>query len=174
MNAGLYGLMLTHIKIIQDAILKGYKNFLLLEDDVTFNENINEIFYKKIESLPTNWDLLYLGGNNVFHQGNFNLITGDINFRVTKENYKTLNHELCKTTWTQCAHALGMNSKFYNTALMAISQNSKQPIDIIYPLLQQSGYNAYTFLPSLALQRPSFSDINNKFVNYDSHDVNNF
>jgi hypothetical protein len=113
-----------------------------------------------------------LGGNNLFETGNFNLITGDKNFKVTKENYKTLKHELCKTTWTQTTHAVAINSKFYNILIDSIRKNMTQPIDLQYCVLQQAGYNAYTFLPSLALQRPSFSDIENVYVDYNKTQCN--
>ena len=166
LSAGAYGLLLTNIKIIEDAILNNYKSILILEDDVKFNDKFYEIFNEKVLSLPDNWNLFYLGGNNLFHKGSFNLITGDQNFNVTKENYKTLNYELCKTTWTQTTHAVGINSNFYEIILQSINQQPTLPIDLQYCILQQAGYNVYTFLPSLVLQRPSFSDIENVFVDY--------
>ena len=172
LSAGNYGLLLTNIKIIEDAIINNYKNILILEDDVMFIDGFYEIFNEKILSLPDNWDLLYLGGNNLFEKGSFNLITGDKNFNITKENYKTLKHELCKTTWTQTTHAVAINSKFYEIIMNSIRKNMTQPIDLQYCILQQAGYNAYTFLPSLALQRPSFSDIENIYVDYNKTECN--
>jgi GR25 family glycosyltransferase involved in LPS biosynthesis len=173
-NAGAYGLMLTNIKLIENALLNNYKNILILEDDVAFVNNFNEIFNERMKSLPDNWDLLYLGGNNMFNKGNFNLITGDKNFKVSKQNYKTLNYELCKTTWTQTTHALAINLNFYRTVLLEIEKNHTKPIDNTYCILQQKGCNAYTFLPSLVLQRPTFSDIENCFLDWCSMDANSF
>ena len=174
LSAGAYGLLLTNIRIIEDAIMNEHKNILVLEDDVKFIDIFYKIFNEKITLLPNDWDLLYLGGNNVFHQGKFNLITGDKNFKVTKENYKTLNHELCKTTWTQTTHAVAINSKFYDILMDSIRKNMTQPIDLQYCTLQQTGYNAYTFMPSLVLQRPSFSDIENMFMDYSKNNANSF
>jgi GR25 family glycosyltransferase involved in LPS biosynthesis len=174
LNAGNYGLFLTQKKILQDAIDHNYKNFLMLEDDVTFNNNINERFFEKIKALPEDWDFLYLGGNNVFYKGTFRLITGDLNFKVAKENYKSLDYELCKTTWTQCAHAIAINSKFYDTLMTTMINNSTMAGDMIHPMLQQQGCNAYTFLPSLALQRAGFSDIDNVFWDHNIYDANSF
>jgi len=173
-TAGAYGILLTHIKIIEDAISKLYDSIVILEDDVTFIDGFQEKFESKIAELPEDWDLLYLGGNNVFVRGNFNLITGDKSFVPTNDNYQTLDHELCKTTWTQCAHALAINSKFYERLLNAIKVNSTMPVDSIHCMLQQGGCNAYSFLPSLALQRPSFSDIENTFVDYSKNKANGF
>jgi GR25 family glycosyltransferase involved in LPS biosynthesis len=173
LSAGAYGLLLTNIKIINEAILNEYENVLILEDDVMFNNKFYEIFNEKILSLPNDWDLLFLGGSHVFSKGKFNLITGDKNFMVTEKNYKSLNYELCKTTWTQTTHAVAINFKFFNTLMNSITENTARPtnegifaIDRQYCELQQKGCNTYTFLPSLVLQRPNFSDIENIFIDY--------
>ncbi len=174
LTAGAYGLMLTHQEIMIEVALKNYKNVLILEDDVTFIDNFYNYFFEKIKSLPEDWDLLYLGGNNMFHKGKFKLITGNPNIEIHKYNYRTLNHELCKTTWTQTTHAVSINNKAYGSVLDYIRKNNNKPIDDIFCIMQQSGYNAYTFLPSLALQRPSISDIENKFVDYNRNFDFNF
>ena len=109
---------------------------------------------------------------HIFHWGNFNLITGDLNFKVAKENYKSLDHELCKTTWTQTTHAVGINSQIFGVLLSEMKIAIK-PIDTIYCKLQ-SVHRAYTFLPSLALQRASFSDIDNVYWNHNIYDANSF
>jgi GR25 family glycosyltransferase involved in LPS biosynthesis len=173
-GVGNYGLVQTQMKIINDAINKKYKSFLLLEDDVMFIDGFYDKFEKKINSLPDDWDLLYLGGNNLFHMGKHIMITGDKNFVITKDNYKMLDYELCKTTWTQCAHAVAINSRFYQTLLNKLNENQTTPGDLTLARLQ-AGCNAYTFLPSLVLQRPSFSDINFQFVNFNEQkDTFNF
>jgi len=168
-SAGAYGLLLTHIKLMESVISNKYDNVLILEDDVMFNNNFNEIFNERISALPNDWDFLYLGGNNLFHRGRFTLVNKDKNFIINSSNYYTLNYELCKTTWTQCAHAVAINSKIYNLLMQEISRNLTQPIDVTFCGLQNSGCNAYTFLPSLARQRASFSDIENKSVDYNSY-----
>ena len=172
-TAGAYGLLLTNIKIIEESIQNEYKNVLIFEDDVIFNTNFQNIFTDKIAYLPDDWDMLYLGGSHVFSKGKFNLITGDKNFSVTDKNYKTIKNELCKTTWTQTTHAVALNAKFLPILINSINENLTQPMGKeIYPIdrqycnLQQVGYNAYTFLPSIALQRPSYSDIENVFIDY--------
>lgn len=165
-NAGCYGLLQTKLKIYDDAINKKYNNILILEDDVTFIDDFNEKFFSKIDYLPDDWDMLYIGGNNIFDKGEYIPITGDIDFKINKENYKQLDYELVKTTWTQTTHAIGINNKFINPLLSFINNNPKVPNDLGHPYLQQKGYNAYVFMPSLALQRPSFSDIENKYINY--------
>ena len=118
-------------------------------------------------SLPDDWDLLYFGGINSFEVEGFKMITGDKNWVPSNENYKNLDYELCKTRWTQTTHAIAINSKFYETLLKTIKGNNINAVDSIYCILQRDGLcNAYTFLPSLVAQRPSFSDIEDNFMDY--------
>lgn len=168
------GLTTTHYNIIKEAKSKGYENILTFEDDVTFVNDFNRIFNEKIEFLPDDWDLLYLGGNHILGIDGFNLITGDKDFKVNKENYKTLNYELSTTPNTWCAHAVAINSKFYDQVLTQIEKSPVDCIDVAFYHLQQGGCNTYTFLPSLATQGASFSDIENANVDYDKMPQVNF
>ena len=173
-KSGEVGLRLTSIEILKNAINNNYQNILILEDDVTFVEGFNDKLNKAIKYLPENWDLLYIGGNHFFNKGEFSLVHGDKNFKINKNNYKTLNHKLCKTTWTQTTHAIAINSKFFETALETVKE-TRLALDQMYCKLQQNNScNAYTFLPSLALQRPTISDIENKYVDYNKMGIYHF
>lgn len=165
-NPAAFGLVLTHLNLIEKAITYKYDSILIFEDDVIFINNFNEIFNERIKLLPENWDLLYIGGNHILHVNGFDLITGDKNFKVTKENYKTLNYELSKSPCTYCTHAIAISSRIYDRILNKIKQSPTSPIDNIYYQIQMEGCNAYTFLPSLVLQRAGYSDIENQYVDY--------
>lgn len=57
---GALGCLLSHLKAIEDAKENGYKNILVLEDDIL----INSVFWKKyklIEQSISDYDFLYLG-----------------------------------------------------------------------------------------------------------------
>jgi len=160
-----FALTSVHRKLINDAMLNKYESILVFEDDVTFIDNFNTIFNEKIEFLPDDWELLYLGGNYMLHVPGFALITGDKDFNVTKENYKTLNYELCKSPCVWCAHAIATNSRFYGKVLNEINEHPINCIDTaLYNI--QPGSKVYGFLPSLAIQKPDFSDIEGGYVNY--------
>jgi GR25 family glycosyltransferase involved in LPS biosynthesis len=60
-NSGYLATSISHLSIYQDAISRGYKKILILEDDVRVNSNAQEIFEKVEPSIPINWDLIYLG-----------------------------------------------------------------------------------------------------------------
>jgi GR25 family glycosyltransferase involved in LPS biosynthesis len=173
-HAGAYGNLLTNIKIFEDAILKKYKSILIFEDDVHLNDNINERFWKKIEYLPDDWNLLYLGGNNQFDWGSFEMITGDKTIKITKQNYNTFDCELVKTKWTQCAYALAYNNNIFVDFLERLKV-WKEPADILQPLLQSHNiYKAYVFLPTLVKPKAGYSDVGGGYVDYNQGLVNNF
>jgi GR25 family glycosyltransferase involved in LPS biosynthesis len=58
---GMIGCGLSHLFIWKDAIKKNYNNILILEDDVTFTNNFNEILQNAMNELPNDYDILYLG-----------------------------------------------------------------------------------------------------------------
>lgn len=60
---GILGCSLSHLSIFFDAIESGVNNFLIFEDDIQLNLvlNNNKLINYFIE-MPSNWDILYLGG----------------------------------------------------------------------------------------------------------------
>jgi len=63
-HPGQWGCLMSHIKVIQDAITNNYKNILILEDDVNFDINIINNIYKVSNIIENNpeWKIIYLGG----------------------------------------------------------------------------------------------------------------
>lgn len=168
-DAGNIGLLLTNIDIIKKAKQRGLKKILILEDDVIFKDNFNEKFSEKIQFLPADWQTIHLGGNHHFFRGNFECISKEINFPLTVNNYRQLDHEICTTKWSQTTHAVGIHENMYDTLLRNFS-GFQAPIDLIYCNLQiHNIFKMYAFIPSLALQRASYSDILNRNVDYNNH-----
>jgi GR25 family glycosyltransferase involved in LPS biosynthesis len=58
---GMIGCGISHLFIWKDAIIKYYKNILVLEDDVYFTDDFNEYLKNVMEELPEDYDILYLG-----------------------------------------------------------------------------------------------------------------
>ncbi|CAG8712025.1 9269_t:CDS:1 [Racocetra persica] len=52
---------LSHSKIYQSIIQRGYDNALILEDDVDFELNIASIISDTYRFLPSNWDIYFIG-----------------------------------------------------------------------------------------------------------------
>lgn len=146
MKPGDIGSLLTHINLFKDAQKNGYKNFLMLEDDVEFVENLQEEFSAGIKDVPEHWDILYLGGNHA--RGWPITITNRISIAVA----------------TLSTHAVSFKDSCYEQFLQLLNKN--EPNDVTY-CNNQRMFNSFVFLPPLAWQRPSWSDVNNVYTDYD-------
>jgi len=58
---GIIGCGVSHMKIYEDAIKNNYKNILVLEDDIYFNDKLYEELNNAMIELPKDYDILYLG-----------------------------------------------------------------------------------------------------------------
>lgn len=143
---GEYGILSTHIELIKDAKSKGYKNILILEDDVEFIDNINEIFNSIKGQIPNDWIMLYLSGN---HVGGLIQIT---------ENVFQIIHSFA-------IHSFAIKSELFDLIINGLPKY-KKAVDVFYAELQ-SLFPSYVIRPHLTWQRVSFSDIQGGVVNYD-------
>lgn len=149
LKSGELGLVLTNLKIIKDAKEKNYKNILILEDDCTFSDevlNIEEYF----KELPSDWDMLYMGGNHNIHMG--------------IESPVTINSKVTKLHSTYSTHFIGIKNTLFDHIEIILSKY-KEPLDVSYVKLQKI-FNVYSFYPAIAKQIVDFSDIQNKITDY--------
>lgn len=142
---GNYGLLLTNIRIFEEAKKNNYKSIVILEDDVKFIDNFNYYFEIIYPTVPLDWDILYLGAN---HQKPPTLVTENVG--------------KCIETWT--THAIVFKQSSYEIILEELYR-LEHPIDVAFSKLFDR-VNAYSIIPSIAFQRPSHSDIENKFTDY--------
>jgi len=143
-NNGELGLLKTHIKLLQLAKTKKYKNILILEDDIEFTEEIKNLD-EYMSLVPIDWDILYFGGNHNLHEG---------------EKINKINDNIIKCSKTYTTHCIVFRNTCYDKCLNLIKGCNK-PVDIYYSELQKE-LNVYSFYPNIALQRVSYSDIQNK------------
>lgn len=145
---GELGLIETHLKLILDAKNKKYKNILLIEDDIEFTNEINNLTLY-FDLLPNDWDMLWFGGNHNKHMG-------------SKLNF--INEKIIKCHNTYSTHCVAINYSVYDILIELLNKRQK-PVDVYYSDIQKL-YKCYSFYPSIAIQRPSFSDIQN--INQDN------
>jgi len=146
---GELGLIETNINIIKEAMSKKYKSVLIFEDDVYFTKEINKL-EEYMAVLPSNWDMIYFGGNH--------------SYGSTPEN---VNEKILKLTKTYTTHCIVIRDTLYET-IIAMTETRKKQIDVYYADLQPI-YNVYGFTPNMALQTIDFSDIQNRHVNYNNY-----
>jgi GR25 family glycosyltransferase involved in LPS biosynthesis len=145
---GELGILNTHLKIINESKEKNYDNILIIEDDIQFTEKI-KLIDDYMSIVPNDWDMIYFGGNHNKHMGK-------------KINY--INDKIIKLEETYGIHCVAINNTIYDLILNVIDKR-KKPIDVYYADIQKN-YNCYGFNPSIALQRVSYSDIQNKVTDY--------
>jgi GR25 family glycosyltransferase involved in LPS biosynthesis len=146
-NSGQLGCLLSHKKIIEQASQKHYDHILILEDDIVFKNTELKNIHNYWLSLPSDWDMFYLSGNNFM-------------------GLNKINNYIYKTNGTLSTGAYAIRQKAYNKILSIL--NSKiydKPIDSYYAAMHHD-MNAYVCVPSIAYQKPDFSNIENKFVDY--------
>ena len=144
----------THKNLIIEAKNQNLKNVLIFEDDVEFcdevenynGKSLEERFSSSINFLPPNWDVFFLGAG------------------IYTDNKSLIGGEIYKIGYALTTHALSINNNYYDT-IIKILDSEHDALDIIYCGLMSKN-ETFSFHPNLISQRASFSDIENKYVNY--------
>jgi GR25 family glycosyltransferase involved in LPS biosynthesis len=150
LSNGELGLVMTNINIINEAINNNFEKILIIEDDCYFTDEIINID-TYFNCLPNDWDMLYMGGNHNIHMG--------------IKPPTIVNEKVVKLHSTYTTHFVIIKSTIFEH-IKTILNTKKYPIDIAYTQLQKM-FNIYSFTPAIAKQIEGYSDIGNKFVNYD-------
>lgn len=64
LRQGDLGCLLSHIKALEYAQKQGWKCVLIFEDDITFVDGFNDKLKTAMKSLPSRWDMLWIGGTD--------------------------------------------------------------------------------------------------------------
>jgi GR25 family glycosyltransferase involved in LPS biosynthesis len=151
LNAGQVGCTLSHRELIKKIKSKKFKSALILEDDIQFDDNLNEKIPFIMDQLPEDWDIFYFGGN---HVGNNPWSNGSLT-QVTENIFKVTH---CYTT-----HAYAVKETVYDKIIECFKDSTITHVDECLSRIQ-SQINCYIVRPHIAWQRPSFSDLRNMFL----------
>ena len=144
---GAVGCALSQLFCIKYAKQLGLSDFLLLEDDIQFDENVNKLFFQYIEEVPSDWDMLYLGGQH-FHG----------------MNIQQVSEHVYRCEYTLAAHSVAFKSTVYDRFIDNLI-NITKPCDVHYAESHKE-INAYVIIPHLTWQRNTYSDIEKANVDY--------
>lgn len=128
------------------GILKDHQDsdLLVLEDDAEFIPNFEEELAKSWECLPDDWDMVYLGANPLQYE---------------KVNDRWLRSYQCSST-----HAYILRKKVIPDFL-AQAEKYNGHVDVAYAQIH-ARYKVYIARPTLVFQSPTYSDINESYVDY--------
>jgi len=140
------GCALSHFAVLEQC-LELNMNAVVFEDDIKFSPKIVGLgdYLNALDALQ--WDMLYLGAN------------------ITSPIYRVSNL-FGKLTSAQSTHAYLVNIRFIPFILSHSSMLGKH-MDLIYSENIVPHNECFITIPMLATQRASFSDIENRVVNYD-------
>jgi hypothetical protein len=149
LKPGEIGVIKSNLDIIKDAKKNNYSSILIIEDDCVFNDEIMnfELYFKL---LPSDWDMLYMGGNHNTHMG-------------VKPPHK-INDKIVKLHSTYSAHFIGIKSSVFDH-IEVLLEKGQQPLDVEYVKLQKI-FNCYSFTPALTSQLVNYSDIQESTTDY--------
>jgi hypothetical protein len=145
------GCTASHSKVCKLAKERGFKNYLVIEDDAIFCKNFIELFPLYIVQVPNDYDFLYIGGS------------------INGEQY-AISENVVKSTNVYTTHAMAVKETVYD-ALIEVWEKQNEKVDLCVASLQ-SRFNTYAFRPFLIGQRPSYSDILEKDTDYEHLRVN--
>lgn len=147
-NAGIFGCFSSHLKVFEDAITNEYKTIIILEDDAVLKDNFKKELQENINSLPSNWQMCYLGGSNMKPPLSINDKTS-----------------VCIETLSTVGYIVKL--EFVKSVLLPTLKRflGKKEIDSVYIDLQKQ-HQIYITNPRLVYQIEDYSDIQMKTVNY--------
>ena len=135
---------ITHsvMRVFSVAIVKNYSSILILEDDVEFAEDLTE----SLSWAPEDWEILHFGGNH------------------TRGKPRILNAKIAVPNKTLTSHAIAFRRCVFER-LLGLLNYTEQVVDVTYSdNLHQ--FKSYVFVPSIAWQKPSYSDLAESFADY--------
>lgn len=138
------GCQLSHIGALELLDASGDDYGLILEDDAVFMADFEYRFGKILESLPEDWDLLYLGGWNKRIRMPF-----------------TYGIDVAEEVWQ--THAYVIRKKFIQTALETL-RSRLWKVDVVLAGCLPMG-KCFICNPTLVDQSDSSSDVSNKKYN---------
>ncbi|TXG84560.1 MAG: glycosyltransferase family 25 protein [Spirochaetes bacterium] len=144
--AGEIGVLESHLAIIKKCKEDGIKNVLILEDDVYFTPEVNNLD-EYLNSVPNDWDFIYFGGNHVYGTPP-----------------ELVNEKIIKLNFTVALQCVAINHTMFDI-IEAILPKMRKQVDAYYADLHKT-FNAYGFYPNMAKQTAGFSDIQNRNVDY--------
>lgn len=156
---GALGCSISHLNALLDCQKNNYKNCLILEDDFVFKLNKEEAYknLRKFWNSNKSWDVLMLSGYIIKYEKTNHDFLYKVNNGQTTSGYAINKHFL---------PSLIQNYQESITELTRLNRKDRlSSLDIYWKKLQPIS-NWFILYPKLGNQRPGYSDIEGKNVEY--------
>jgi GR25 family glycosyltransferase involved in LPS biosynthesis len=156
---GIIGCKMSHVKIIEIAKKRNYKNILIIEDDINFIEKWEYHLINSIKSIEK-YDLLYFTNTHIIP-------------------YTQINNYLVKPNNGLQASGYIVNNSLFDY-ILDNALISGMEIDNFYVkyIQHNNNYKCYSICPNIINQISEYSNIENKYVNYSEnfimHTINKY
>lgn len=152
---GQYGCTMSHLMMLGTALKEARGHILVVEDDFRFSDNIIEDTRNALDNIPSDWDMLYFGGQpvaavkgvsgNVFRMGD---VRGSYGYAIHKDRIYEL-------------------FQFVLNSMMKCDTDVDGIYDYILGNFSKT-HNCYGVYPLLVLPIPAFSIIGNGHRDYEA------
>jgi hypothetical protein len=142
---GAYGCLLSHLHIVREARALGVHSVLIFEDDVVFDERLQDNFSAYVRQLPAGWDMLHFG---VLHMDEPTQISENV--QRIRRAYSTYTYALKHTIFD---------------AFIELNSKANTPVDINNHVLQAE-HACYCFTPHLSWVETVPSDVQERQKNH--------
>ncbi len=150
---GYIGCKESHLEVLR--LCKGYKYFMILEDDVFFLPGAKQNLELAMSQLPENWDMLYLGCN-------------------PQEKLEKFSSNLYRVNNSWTTHAMIFNNQNNIVETILANESLEKKIDVLYADYIQPVFDCFVAFPIVATQYNSVSNIVKGEVDYYNTIINGF
>jgi len=142
---GAYGCLLSHLEVVREARRLGFPSVLIFEDDVVFDDQLEQKFSEYSRQLPADWDMLFFGA-------------------LHKDELIKVSENIGRITQSNSTYACVIRDTVYD-AFIDLNSKSNNVLDVNSLALQKQ-FNCYCFLPHLAWVEVAHSDAQEKMVDH--------
>lgn len=136
-TAGAYGCLRSHLAVVEEARRRGLPSVLVFEDDVVFHAELETRLARCVETLPPDWDMLFLGA-------------------LHKDEPVPVSDCLARLTRSNSTYAYAIRDTAYE-AFIELNRRAANVLDENTIELQQR-FQVYGCMPHLAWVEHDWSD----------------
>jgi GR25 family glycosyltransferase involved in LPS biosynthesis len=142
---GAYGCLRSHLQVVREARQLGVSSVLIFEDDVVFDDHLEEKFNASIDQLPPDWDMLFFGA-------------------LHKDEPIRVADNIARITQAYSTYAYVLRDTIFDD-FIELNRDTEQELDNNSLVLQQR-FKCYCFMPHLAWVETDYSDAQQRLVHH--------